>query len=101
MNENSDIEGVLLEVSNILIGACVGKLMELLGGTIQFASPGVSALSTDEKDLDFSSKKTSLLLLAAELKLPISDLKCEIALSVKGGELAWIRDSARKFLEQY
>lgn len=91
-----------LEIGNILIGACIGKLAELLGDIATYSPPRVlvekSLHRVYESIIDPASMAIVLKTVFALNEKNISGYMFVLA---KQESFAWLKNALHKFLEQY
>ena len=93
----------LMEVGNILIGACVGKLAELLNDVVTYTPPIVTvekyyleAFSASKYD----SSNTALVL-RTDFKFEQGNVSGFLFLITSHESIQWLKEALHKFLEQY
>ncbi|MBI4848785.1 MAG: chemotaxis protein CheC [Nitrospirae bacterium] len=93
----------LMEVGNILIGACVGKLAELLKDVVTYTPPMVvveryytDALSERQFDVD----KTAIVL-KTDFSFTEGNVSGFLFLVTNNDSIKWLKEALRIFIEQY
>jgi chemotaxis protein CheC len=93
----------LMEVGNILIGACVGKLSELLRDVVTYTPPLVIV----EKDYreailngHYDEDKTAIIL-KTDFRFDEGDVSGFLFLVTSNDSLRWLKNALRTFIEQY
>ena len=93
----------LMEVGNILIGACVGKLSELLKDVVTYTPPMVIV----EKDYreaitngHYDEDKTAIIL-KTDFRFNEGDVSGFLFLVTSNDSLRWLKEALRSFIEQY
>ena len=93
----------LMEVGNILIGACVGKLSELLKDVVTYTPPLVMV----EKDYreaitngHYDEDKTAIIL-KTDFCFDEGDVSGFLFLVTNNDSVRWLKEALRKFIEQY
>jgi len=93
----------LMEVGNILIGACVGKLSELLRDVVTYTPPMVivekdyrEAISNGHYDED---KKA--IILKTDFRFDEGDVSGFLFLVTNNDSVRWLKEALRTFIEQY
>ncbi len=93
----------LMEVGNILIGACVGKLSELLKDVVTYTPPMVIV----EKDYreaitngHYDEDKTAIIL-KTDFRFNEGDVSGFLFLVTSNDSLRWLKEALRLFIEQY
>jgi len=93
----------LMEVGNILIGACVGKLSELLQDVVTYTPPLVmvekdyrEAISTGHYDED----KTAIIL-KTDFCFDEGNVSGFLFLVTNNDSVRWLKEALRTFIEQY
>lgn len=91
-----------LEIGNILIGACIGKLAELLGDVTTYSPPRVlvekSLHRVYENILDPDSMA---IVLRTVFEFNEKNISGYMFVLTKQESFAWLKDALHKFLEQY
>ena len=93
----------LMEVGNILIGACVGKLAELLKDVVTYTPPMVAV----ERDCGeaFSEKKydpkDTAIVLKTDFRFDEGNVSGFLFLLTSHESINWLKKALRLFIEQY
>jgi chemotaxis protein CheC len=91
-----------LEIGNILIGACIGKLAELLGDVATYSPPRVvvekSLHSVYENILD---PESMAIVLRTVFEFNEKNISGYMFVLTKQESFAWLKTALHKFLEQY
>lgn len=93
----------LMEVGNILIGACVGKLAELLKDVVTYTPP----LVVVERDYDDAFKENyydpgnTAIVLKTDFSFEKGDVSGFLFLITSHESVEWLKESLRLFIEQY
>jgi len=93
----------LVEVGNILIGACVGKLAELLGDILTY-SPPVAMI--EQKPADSISKNTfdlncTAIILKTVFRFENEDVCGNLFLTTSNKSIHWLKKALNKILDEY
>jgi chemotaxis protein CheC len=93
----------LIEVGNILIGACVGKVSELLGDSVTYSPPSVLLGNHPNDDLprNFFDPANSAVVLKTVFSFQERDLSGFLFLVTSNDSVQWLRHSLKSFMEQY
>jgi len=101
----SDIleKGVLLEIGNILIGACIGKITELLKTIVTYTPPQAS---TGEKEdfnhiLEDYDEDSAAIILKTYFKFKEHDLQGNLMIITSHKSILWLKNSLNSFLDAY
>ncbi|UCH82469.1 MAG: chemotaxis protein CheC [Nitrospiraceae bacterium] len=93
----------LMEVGNILIGACVGKFSELLKDVVTYTPPRVvvekdyrEAITNGHYDPDKSA-----IILKTDFRFDEGDVSGFLFLVTSNDSVLWLKDALRTFIEQY
>jgi len=95
-------KGVLMEVANILIGACVGKIAELLGDAVTYSPPTV--IVNQGKDKDFSKNGDndgSVIVLRTVFRFERKDVSGFLFLLTGEVTIGWLKKALQEFMEQF
>jgi chemotaxis protein CheC len=93
----------LMEVGNILIGACVGKMSELLGDVVTYAPPKVVVENHPHQVLPdnlFDPEYTAIVMKTL-FRFDERDVSGFLFLVTTQDSLGWIQEALHGFLEQY
>jgi chemotaxis protein CheC len=93
----------LMEVGNILIGACVGKMSELLGDVVTYSPPSVVVENHPQEVLPnnlFDPEYTAIVMKTV-FRFDDRDVSGFLFLVTTHDSLAWIQQALNSFLEQY
>jgi chemotaxis protein CheC len=93
----------LLEVGNILIGACVGKLAELLGDIVTYSPP---AAMIEQKSANSISKNTfglncTAIILKTVFRFENEDVSGNLFLTTSNESIHWLKEALNKILDEY
>ncbi len=93
----------LMEVGNILIGACVGKVSELLGDNVTYSPPTVALGNhpNDEIPQSLFDPANSAVVLKTVFCFQERDLNGLLFLVTSHQSVQWLRESLARFMEQY
>lgn len=93
----------LMEVGNILIGACVGKVAELLNDVVSYTPPMIvlerhyeDAISESELD----PEKTAIVL-RTDFSFSEGNVSGFLFLVTSNESMQWLKDALQTFIEQY
>ncbi|NTW98426.1 MAG: chemotaxis protein CheC [Geobacteraceae bacterium] len=93
----------LMEVGNILIGACVGKLSELLGDAVTYSPPRVVTENTpnDAIPTNIFESGSSAIVLKTVFCFNERNVNGFLFLVTSNGSILWLKKSLVTFMEQY
>jgi len=93
----------LMEVGNILIGACVGKLSELLGDAVTYSPPRVVAEDTpnDTIPANIFESDSSAIILKTVFNFNERNVSGFLFLVTSNDSILWLKKSLVTFMEQY
>ncbi len=93
----------LMEVGNILIGACVGKVAELLKDIVTYTPP-VIVLERHYEDAfsenDFAPDQTAIVL-KTDFNFSEGNISGFLFLVTSNDSIQWLKDALQIFIEQY
>jgi chemotaxis protein CheC len=94
---------ILMEVGNILIGACVGKLAELLGDVIQYSPPKVllENHTNDALPQNLFDSACSAIILRTMFQFNDKDISGFLFLVTSHESIGWLKGSLVTFMAQY
>ena len=93
---------IVLEVTNILSSAMIGKLADELGTTVSFSPPSVRKLnSIDELDSKYIDNYHKIIIISTELMFEKQKIKGEILLLTKDNSIEWMKESLNKILDEF
>jgi chemotaxis protein CheC len=93
----------LMEVGNILIGACVGKLAELLHDVVSYTPPLVLVEKEYEEAIcsgHYDPEKTAIVL-KTDFTFESGNVSGFLFLVTSNESIKWLRDALQLFIEQY
>lgn len=93
----------LMEVGNILIGACVGKLAELLHDIVTYTPPLVMVEKEYEEAVTsghYDPEKTAIVL-KTDFRFENGNVSGFLFLVTSNESIKWLKDSLQIFIEQY
>ncbi len=93
----------LMEVGNILIGACVGRLAELLKDVVNYTPPRVIVETDYNEDVLESRYKGSqtVIVLKTNFTFDKGNVSGLLFLVTDQESISWLKDALRLFIEQY
>lgn len=93
----------LMEIGNILIGACVGKLAELLGDVVTYSPPRVITGNTphDAFPEDCFDADSSAIVLRTVFRFNERNTEGLLFLVTSHDSLVWLKKALATFMEQY
>ncbi|WP_313950760.1 chemotaxis protein CheC [Accumulibacter sp.] len=93
----------LMEVGNILIGACVGKLSELLGDSVTYSPPRVVTENTSNDAIPSSifESYSSAIVLKTTFCFNERNVDGFLFLVTSNESIVWLKKALAKFMEQY
>lgn len=93
----------LMEVGNILIGACVGKLSELLGDAVTYSPPRVVTENTHNEAIPVNifESGSSAIVLKTVFCFNERNVNGFLFLVTSNDSILWLKKSLVTFMEQY
>lgn len=93
----------LIEAGNILIGACVGKLADLLGDIVTY-SPPVAIVHRNPKNSipnDIFDSNSTAILLRTVFRFEKEDVTGFLFLTTSDDSITWLKKALKEFMDQY
>lgn len=94
-------KGVLMEVANILIGACVGKISELLGDMVTYSPPTVVVNQGNDGFSRQGNSEGSVIVLRTIFRFECRDVSGFLFLLTGETTIAWLKKALGGFMEQF
>lgn len=96
-------EDVLMEIGNILIGACVGRISELLNTFVTYTPPQIiNQIITDYKTfIDSFDQFQTAIIMKTVFTFEKNDLNGLLLLMTNQGSISWLKKALHAFLEPY
>ncbi|MBF0099814.1 MAG: chemotaxis protein CheC [Desulfobacterales bacterium] len=94
---------IILEIANILIGACVGKVCDLLNTYVTYSPPQtIKGESTEYKLLleNFDSKQSGIVMKTV-FRFQEKDIKGFLLILTNQESIEWLRQALSEFMESY
>lgn len=97
----------LLEVGNILIGACVGKVAELLDDIVSFSPPRlnphviINNLSEEAVSPKLDDPETAAILMKTVFQFENKDISGFLFLVASQDSMKWLKAALNNFMEKY
>lgn len=93
----------MMEVGNILIGACVGKVAELLGDRVTYSPPRVAVenYAIDNIPVDIFDVESSAIVLRTVFTFNERDVTGFLFLVTKYESITWLKEALVTFMEKY
>ncbi len=100
-DEDEDLYDLILEVSNILSSATLGKFSEELKSEVSFSPPSIQRLeSIDKLDNRYIKDYQQLIIISTELDFEDQKINGELLILTKDDSIHWIQRSINKILEE-
>jgi chemotaxis protein CheC len=110
-DKNSDITSmstimgndVLLEIGNLLIGACVGKITELLKSVVTFSPPNIIGSNLNDHDsfIKTLNDKQRVILLKTVFEFEKKNVNGLLMILTNEESIAWLKNALNNFIAQY
>lgn len=96
-------EGVLLEIGNIMIGACIGKIGELLETVISYSPPTMVGPDRDFPALleDFCEPNMRAIIIKTVFSFDEKSTDGLLLTITKPESIAWMKEALTNFMENY
>ncbi|MBE0602080.1 MAG: chemotaxis protein CheC [Deltaproteobacteria bacterium] len=93
----------LMEVGNILVGACVGKVAELLGDAVSYSPPRIliGALSDTNVSRTIFDPGNCVIILQTVFHFGKQDVRGYLFLVASQDSFCWLRRALQAFMSQY
>ena len=94
---------IIMEIGNILIGACVGKISELLNTSVVYSPPQ----AIYEKSVEFNrflksfDPANTVIAMKTVFRFQQKDIKGFILVITDYESIEWLKDALDKFMESY
>lgn len=94
---------IIMEIGNILIGACVGKISELLNTSVIYSPPQ----AIYEKSAEFNrfvksfDPANTVIAMKTVFRFQMKDIKGFILVITDHESIEWLKDALDKFMESY
>lgn len=101
--EDGEEQELLLDVTNVIVGACLGGIAEQLRTEISFSAPSVLAKHVSPRNLlgtGRSLKDTVALLVEVNFKLERRSFSCNLLVLMPEDELETVRDALDTFIAE-
>ncbi|MCP4693816.1 MAG: chemotaxis protein CheC [Desulfobacterales bacterium] len=94
---------LFLEIGNILIGACVGKIVELLGTFATYSPPGVANHGDDfcRRVFNHLDPDDAAIAMKTTFRFDRADLHGSLLLLTDSESIPWLRKALHAFMENY
>ena len=94
---------VLMEVGNILIGACIGKISELLKDNVTYSPPQIILYNQPPETIpeNYLSYNNSAIVLKTIFGFTKGNVSGFLFLVTSQESIQWLQDALKKFMEQY
>jgi chemotaxis protein CheC len=96
-------KGVLLEIGNILIGACIGKITELLKTVVTYTPPQASTGEQEDFDhiLEDYNSDSAAIILKTFFRFKEHKLQGNLMVITSHQSILWLKNALNSFLEAY
>ncbi len=96
-------KGALIEIGNILTGACIGKLVEVLQETVSFTPPRLEMASSPswQTPLNLIKKESVVISVKTEFKFSKDDIKGYFFLITNDQSIPWFKKALHAFMAQF
>lgn len=95
--------GVLLEIGNIMIGACIGKISELLATVVTYSPPTMVARDKDVTSLlkDFCEPSMKAIIIKTIFSFDEQAINGFLLTVTSPESISWLKDALNNFMENY
>ena len=96
-------KGALLEIGNILIGACVGKISELLSTFATYSPPQVLRKNADENNFtsDLYDPNQTAIVMKTIFKFEKKNIDGLLLILTNQESITWLRKALHDFMDSY
>ncbi len=112
MDEKSGLESdpveilereTLMEIGNILIGACVGKITEMLKDIVTYTPPMIVVEKScqDAFFIDRFDPESTAILMRTDFRFEQENVSGFLFLITSQESVSWLKDALREFIKQY
>ncbi|MDI9569540.1 MAG: chemotaxis protein CheC [Pseudomonadota bacterium] len=93
----------LMEVGNILVGACVGKVAELLGDVVSYSPPRLLVGNLDGESLseNILDARNIVIVMQAVFNFQDRDVNGYMFIITNHESIGWLKEAIHVFLKQY
>ena len=91
---------MVLEIGNIIIGACVGKIAELLGNTVTYQPPRCVSLTDKPHDGTYQFAGSVILLFQTVFSFEKENVRGFLFIATAESSLKWIREAVDAFIRR-
>ncbi len=100
-DDDENLYDIVLEVSNILSSATLGKFSEELKSEVSFSPPSIQRLeSIDKLDNRYIKDYEQIIIISTELDFEDQKINGELLILTKDDSIHWIQRSINKILEE-
>lgn len=102
-NQEHRHSGALLEIGNIMIGACIGKIGELLATVVTYSPPTIVAPDKDITALlkDFSDPTRQAIIIKMVFSFDEQPINGFLLTVTDPESIAWMKEALNNFMENY
>ncbi len=98
--DDENLHDIVLEVSNILSSATLGKFSEELNSEVSFSPPSIQKLeSIDQLDNRYVENYQQIIIISTELDFEDQKISGELLILTKDDSIYWIQESINRILE--
>jgi chemotaxis protein CheC len=98
--DDENLYDIVLEVSNILSSATLGKFSEELSSEVSFSPPSIQKLeSIDQLDNRYVENYQQIIIISTELDFEDQKISGELLILTKDDSIHWIQESINRILE--
>ncbi len=96
-------KGTLMEVGNIVVGACIGKIAEILNDVMSYSPPVVllDRHATDIIPVDIFNPRDRAIILNAVFRFENRQVSGMLVLIFNQSSIVWLQKALKEFMEQY
>ena len=93
----------MVEIGNILSGACIGRLVEHLNEVVYFTLPRLTMATTPswKTEQDLVDPESVIILVKTEFKFESNDISGYIFLVTSQESFAWLKTALHRFVDQF
>ncbi|MGL1892762.1 MAG: hypothetical protein OCD02_14115 [Spirochaetaceae bacterium] len=98
--DNDDIDGAILEISNIVSSSCVGKLSELLNTSVQFTAPSIDYKADHSVMFDDTGKEyDKVIIIETFLEFQEQQITGHLIILTNNSSFKWLQEALNIFME--
>lgn len=100
-DDESELEDIVLEVSNIVSTTTISNLSNLMDSDIRFCPPSIEIVSTIPNFKNYQNEYKHIIIISTDINFEEQNIKGELMILSNDDSINYIKEKINKMLEEY